>query len=45
MFNEYLETTKYVDHDSPEVKALAEKLKSEAADEVELIKKTYLQKL
>ena len=42
MFNEYLEATKYVDHDSPEVKTLAEKLKSEAADEVELIKKTYL---
>lgn len=42
MFNEYLEVTKYVDYDSPVVKAMADKLKSDSSDEIELIEKTYL---
>ena len=42
MFNEYLEATKYVDYDTAAVRAMAEKIKSEASDELELIEKTYL---
>ncbi len=42
MFNEYLEATKYVDHDAPAVRAVAEKLRSEASGETELIEKAYL---
>ncbi len=42
MFNEYLEKTKYVDYDAADVKALAERLKAESSEEVELIEKTYL---
>ncbi len=42
MYNEYLEKTKYVDYDAPDVRALADRLKEGASNEEELIEKTYL---
>ena len=41
MYNEFLEKTEYVDYDDPDVKILAEKLKSDAKDELSLIRNTY----
>ena len=41
MYNEFLEKTKYVDYDDPDVKILAEKLKSDAKDELSLIRNAY----
>ncbi len=43
MFNEYLEATKYIDYDAPDVRAAANRLKREASGgtETELIEKTY----
>lgn len=39
MYNEFLEKTEYVDYDDPDVKILAEKLKSDAKDELSLIRR------
>lgn len=41
MFEEYLEETKYVDFNNPEVKRFADKLKSESDDELSLIRSAY----
>ena len=41
MFAEYLEKTKYVDYDDPDVRGLAGNLKEEAPDELSLIRNTY----
>lgn len=41
MFEEYLEETKYVDFNNPEVKRLADELKSESDDELSLIRSAY----
>lgn len=41
MYNEYLERTKYVDHDDPAVKSLAERLKNESQDELSLISNIF----
>ena len=39
--DEYLESTRYVDYDNPAVKAVADRLKAEAADELSLVENTY----
>lgn len=41
MFEEYLEETEYVDFSNIEVRKLADKLKKESTDEIELVQKTY----
>ena len=42
MYNEYLEKTKYVDYDDPDVSRVAERLKAESADELSLVENTFL---
>ena len=42
MFNEYLEKSKYVNYDDPDVKALADRLREESDDELSLVEKAYL---
>ncbi|MDO5157030.1 MAG: transglutaminase family protein [Eubacteriales bacterium] len=42
MMDKFLECTKYVDFDHPLIQELAKKLKTESADEIELIEKTYV---
>ena len=42
MLEKYLEETKYVDFNNPEVRALADRLKAEFPDELPLIEATYL---
>lgn len=41
MFEEYLEETEYVDFSNDEIKKLADSLKNESHDEIELIQNTY----
>ena len=41
MFEEYLECTKYVNFDSPEVKAKADELMEKSKNDILLIKNTY----
>lgn len=41
MFEEYLEESEYVDFSNEDVKNLANKLKNESKDEIDLIQKTY----
>lgn len=41
MFEEFLEETKYVNYSDPAVKSLAEKLRKDAEDELELIESAY----
>ena len=41
MFDEYLEATRYIDYNTPDVRAVADILKIESMDELSLIKSTY----
>ena len=41
MYEKYLEKTKYVDYDNKDIRALANKLKDESKDEIDLIKTTF----
>lgn len=41
MFDEYLEATRYIDYNTPNVRAVADILKIESMDELSLIKSTY----
>lgn len=41
MFEEYLEETRYIDFSNEEIKKLADSLKNESKEEIELIEKTY----
>ncbi len=41
MYNEYLEKSEYMDYDDPNVKSVAERLKTESSDEITLIRNTY----
>ena len=42
MYDEYLEESKYIDYNSPEVKALAQKIRMDSADELAFIESAYL---